>query len=255
MKGLKSAFSFFTIIPIKSELDEHLIAYVPLVALFDAGVAASLYIALYGISKILASFISISAIYIVNGLNHVDAVADAGDAMMIRNRSRVRDVFEDHDVGAGGVFTIIFVYLLALISLSGMDLYIGILSIILAEFMSKSMMMITLYRSKPLFQGIGSLFIDLYRKHDTLYTVEFVAIPIALSLSTLASMVISVALAFLIFLIIKMAIIRRFGGINGDLAGFIGELGRSIFLLISLIMAQSSMLSTYDILSKIMSSL
>ncbi|CAC12207.1 cobalamin synthase related protein [Thermoplasma acidophilum] len=255
MKGLRSAFSFFTIIPIKSELDEHLIAYVPLVALFDAALAASLYVAIYGISKLLASFISVSAIYIVNGLNHVDAVADAGDAMMIRNRSRIREVFEDHDVGAGGVFTLIFVYLLALISLSSMDLYIGIFSIILAEFLSKSMMMITLHRSRPLFQGIGSLFIDLYRKHDSLYTVEFVVIPIVLALLSRASIMISVALAFLIFIIVKMAVIRRFGGINGDLAGFIGELGRSIFLMISLIMAQSSVLSTYDILSKIMSSL
>ncbi|KAA8922975.1 adenosylcobinamide-GDP ribazoletransferase [Thermoplasma sp.] len=255
MKGLRSAFSFFTIIPISSDLDDHLISYIPLVAMFDAAVGVSLYVVLYHLSRMLAALISISSIYIINGLNHVDAVADTGDALMVRNSARTTEIFKDHHVGAGGVFTLTFIYLLALISLSSMGLYIGVASVIVAEFFSKSTMMLMLHRSRPIIKGIGSLFIEFYNQHPSAYAAEFLIVPVVVSLIFPVSLVLSVLLGFLIFMLAKTMIVRRFGGINGDIAGFMGEFSRSIFLFISLLLAQSSMLSTYDIFSKIISSL
>jgi len=148
MSGLRSAFSFFTILPVKGEMEPGLIAYLPFVSLFDAAVGASLYAAVYRYSALLASFLSISAVYMLNGLNHVDAVTDTGDALMVRDKMRLKDVLLDHHIGAGGLFTFLFVYLFSFISLSATKSYLAIASIITAEFFSKSTMMLILHKAR-----------------------------------------------------------------------------------------------------------
>ena len=253
MSGFRSAFSFFTVLPIKGELEPDLIAYLPFVSLFDAAVGVSLYVAVYRYSILMASFLSISSIYMLNGLNHVDAVTDTGDALMVRDKTRLKDVLLDHHIGAGGLFVFLFIYLLSFISLSANRPYMAIASIITAEFLSKSTMMLILHRSRPLFEGIGSAFIDMYKRHPYAYTAEFLIIPMAISLIFPAAIILATVLTLLFYVILRKLLNLKFGGINGDIAGFTGETVRSILIFTVFMLSQSSMLSTYDILSKIIS--
>ncbi|WP_010916753.1 adenosylcobinamide-GDP ribazoletransferase [Thermoplasma volcanium] len=254
ISGLRSSFSFFTLVPSRQKDIGNPITFLPLVVTVGALIGDSILYITWQFSHLIASFLSISSIIIYNGLNHFDATADLGDALMVRDKSRIPEVIKDHHVGAGGIFAVIFVYGIAVLSLARSTLYIGLVGILIGQVVSGSSMMISLIGSQPFVPGLADYFISLFRKHSVGYTIEFLAIPIIVSFIFSPLYVVIVALNLLIVQLTKTMISRRFGGINGDVIGFLGEFSRSLFIFMLIIIAHYNVASTYDIFSKMLSS-
>ncbi|MGC8609575.1 MAG: adenosylcobinamide-GDP ribazoletransferase [Thermoplasmata archaeon] len=255
-KALKAAFSFFTIIPTRDPaFTPDMIAYIPLTGIMGGLIAAVIYFFTYDSSRYFASILAILSILIFNGLNHVDGVIDTGDALMVRDPVRRKEVIKDHCTGSGGLFAFFSVYFVPIVALFSFSRIIGSAVIFAAEITAKSVIMISLYNSKPFTEGLGKIFIEFFSKRKITYAFEAVIIPLIVSCIFSIEMLIPLALTFVIAALIKKRISGIFNGINGDILGFIGELSRMIFILVALFIFFYIRTSTFDIFSNISSSL
>ncbi len=254
LKSMKSAFSFFTIVPLgPSGFTGGMVAYIPLVGIAGGGISALIYFLVFPLSRYLASILAILSILLFNGLNHVDGVIDTGDALMVRDPERRKEVIKDHSTGSGGLFAFFLFYSVPVMALFSFSRLTGAAVIFLAEVTAKSAMMISLYNSRPFTDGLGKIFIEFFRKRKIAYTVEAVLIPFLLSWIFSVFMFLPLFLTFIADVIVKRRLSGIFNGINGDVIGFIGEFSRMAFILAAFFVFYYIRISTYDIFSNISS--
>jgi adenosylcobinamide-GDP ribazoletransferase len=200
-------------------------------AFINGAVASAVYFILFTTNgPLLASAGAVAAILVMSGFNHMDT----GDALMVRgNRERRKEILKDHFLGAGGFGSAFIIYLLLFAVLTTFNRNTGAAVIIISEVLSKTSYMLGLRIGKPLFQD--GLFVNFQKIMALQNQAIYVNILILAMISLFTSWIflIGSALALAIYVFIIGNLDRSFGGINGDILGFSGEIARVLFLVIS----------------------
>ncbi|MEM0157092.1 MAG: adenosylcobinamide-GDP ribazoletransferase [Thermoplasmataceae archaeon] len=234
--GILCAISFFSIIPARCQsFDRAMPLWFFVPALINGAVASAAYFILFTTGgPLLASAGAVAAILLMSGFNHLDGVLDTGDALMFRGSTeRRKEILKDHYLGAGGFGSAFIIYLLFFAALTTFNRNTGVAAIIISEVLTKTAYMIGLRIGKPLFQeGLFVSFQKLMASQDTAIYVNILLLFI-ISLFTWWIFLLGVAVAILAYVFTILRLDRTFGGTNGDILGFSGEIARVIFLVVS----------------------
>jgi adenosylcobinamide-GDP ribazoletransferase len=210
IKAIRSAISFLTTLPLGGDVEElrknlWLFPY-----------AAILIALIVSVPHFIRNFVDIRFLALVlylgaEGINHVDGLADFGDALFAP-KNRKREAIKDLNTGAGGVAVVVVYFLLLYTLLYRSDFW----EIALSQVLAKYSMLLLMLLSRPSWDGMGSYFMGKISSKD----VFIGAVPVVLlcykvgieSLAALAS-------GFAVVLLLKAYSEKHFGGVNGDVIG------------------------------------
>jgi adenosylcobinamide-GDP ribazoletransferase len=201
---LKSSLSFLTTIPAGGDIENlrRNLWVIPFVGLF-MGLLIS-FPSFFGFW-----FLCLVLYVIIEGINHIDGLADFGDALFAPKEKKIA-AMKDVNVGAGGV-TILCLYF---ITLYYSIQRVGPMDIVMSQIFAKFSMLLLLTTSKPAWDGLGAYMMQFAGKKDLVIG----SIPLFLSFLkpfTLIPLALSTAITFLI----RKYSEKNFGGINGDVIG------------------------------------
>jgi adenosylcobinamide-GDP ribazoletransferase len=201
---LKSSMGFLTTLPVKGDVE---------------ALRRNLWIFPY-IGLLLGILISIPAmiglgilcliLYIaLEGINHVDGLADFGDAFFAPKDKKMQ-AMKDVQTGAGGLAFLCIYFLVLYHSF----LQVSAFEIAISQVFAKFSMLLLLKTSKPSWEGMAAYFMEFARKRDLFIG----AIPLTLAVLEPKSLF---ALTFAVFitLCLKYYSSSRFGGVSGDVIG------------------------------------
>ncbi|AAT43278.1 adenosylcobinamide-GDP ribazoletransferase [Picrophilus oshimae] len=236
MQGLKSAISFFTIIPVKADLNKNIVFFFTITGAITGLMAASIFYLTSFINQLLASVASVSFLIIIYGFNHADAVLDLGDTFMVHDPEKKKIIIKDVYHGTGSVVTFFIIYIITISLLSSFNSIQGSIALILSETISRFSMLMSMYKSNSFSGGISEIFISYFDKPFKITFFNFLVI-------ILIFLIFYKYIIFTMFSLISIVISyyfksheqKIFNGINGDIIGFTGELSRLISLLLILI--------------------
>ncbi len=180
-----------------------------------------------------ASFLSPLAFLAVEGINHLDGLADFGDAIFAP-KSRKRDAMKDLNTGAGGTVFIVLWALAISISASRMSLSELFIFSFFAEVSAKSGMLFALTFSRPAWEGMGSYMMEHAETKRTTLAILFVgtlAAAIQVFRPTSYPTLYAFAFSMLVSLIVVVYSHRTFGGVSGDVLGTINCLALAACML------------------------
>ncbi len=219
VKSFAGAIGFFTTFPAGRDAESfealrRKIFILPLAGFF-AGVMVGLLSCFF--VSIGAGFLAVLAILAVEGINHIDGLADLGDAVFVE-KVRKKEVLKDTKTGAGGC-TLVCLYILTIaFSAERMGAFQIFLAFITLEVSAKFAMLLLLCTSKPLWDGIAKTMMEFAdRKHAFAGFVISIAIlvPLQRFFPGIQVFLFSVVLT----LVYRTYVTRVFGGINGDITG------------------------------------
>lgn len=213
MRCLKAVVAFFTALPVGgAELDFSCIWATPYLAGLMVGGAGG---AVYFLTHSPAA--AYAALLLATGLHHLDGLADVGDALMVRDRERARQVLEDPRRGVGGIFAVV-----ALFALAASARPESWLDYIVTDLYSKALALVVAAYSKPFKEGLGSLFIVSAKRQ---WPAALPALAVAAWLHPAAFLA-----ATVLSLFFYVAAYKHLGGANGDLLGALLEVTRALYL-------------------------
>jgi len=227
-----SLISFFTNIPSKGTLEKASkeVFLLPLIALIISLPAAFIFYYLYFIPLMLRAIMGIFIIYAINGLLHLDGLADFSDGIMVKgSREKKIKALKDINTGIAGSFSVIFVLLIEIFSLYSIKIsLINVLSFfIISEFSSKFSMLSGLL-NKAQGEGLGAIFQKNFKKWFLVIAI-LITIPFffLFKFNYLFSFT-----GFIISIIISLICKKNFGMVNGDCLGAMNEISRAITMVI-----------------------
>jgi len=233
LEGVVSAISFFTIIPFKGnkEITVYTMYFLTFTGLIAGVIAGIPYLLLKPYNSLIASTVSVAVIMLIYGFNHLDSIMDFGDSVMVRGIESKQRVIKDRYTGSGGIGMLFVVYIPSIAFLTYFTPVTGFLIIIAGEMASKYATLISMYRSKTFGEGLGKIFVDKIRQDALLFNI----IPLILAFLFNLYNITTIAAVIFISYAIKSSMEKHYGGLNGDLAGSIGEISRLIFYAIAFI--------------------
>ncbi len=201
---LKSSIGFLTTLPVKGDVEvlRRNLWIFPYIGLL-LGILIS-------IPALIGLGILCLVLYIaLEGINHVDGLADFGDAFFAPKDKKIQ-AMKDVQTGAGGLAFLCIYFVL----LYHGFLHVGVLEIVISQVLAKFSMLLLLTTSKPSWEGMAAYFMEFARKRDVL----FGAIPLTLAVLEPKSLF---ALAFTVFITFCLRYYSnsRFGGVSGDVIG------------------------------------
>ncbi|WP_052886186.1 adenosylcobinamide-GDP ribazoletransferase [Thermoproteus uzoniensis] len=206
---VRALIGFFTVLPVKAELDFSCAWALPyVVAPILGGLSA---LALIYLGPLPAYLL----LLLLTGLNHLDGLADTADALMVRDRERARAALEDPRRGTAGIFAVVAAVALAVNYLrSPWQLIFG-------EIFSKSLVVVLAAFSKPFKEGLGSAFVNAVRR-KWLFATPALALALMAYPSSSLALALSAAAYYIAY--------KHLGGANGDVLGYLLELSRVAFI-------------------------
>ncbi len=233
LDGFLSALSFFTVVPLKKNyaITKYTLYFFTTIGLIVSIIPAVLYYLLHQYSSILAAVIAISLIIMIYGFNHLDAVMDFGDSLMVSGYENKQRVIKDKYTGSGGVGLLFIIYINAIAFLIFFNNISGFIIIISGELISKYMTLYSMNNMDSFNEGLGNIFMQKLNTKAFIYN----AIPLLIAfILDFYNIIIFIIILFIIRFS-KNRINRDYHGINGDIIGSVGEATRLIFYLISFI--------------------
>lgn len=169
------------------------------------------------------------AMYAVTGINHVDGVADLGDAAVVHgDAERRRDVLRDTDLGVGGALAVALVVLglgTAGLALAGLGVRAAAL-VLVAEVGAKAGMALLACLCDAPHEGLGSAFTDRLGPRDALLPGAL-ALPVVLvGYPQLLPGALALAAALATALLLGQWADRTLDGVSGDVVGASNEFAR-----------------------------
>lgn len=175
----------------------------------------------------------LAAVFAVTGINHLDGVADVGDAAVVHGDSERRhEVLKDTTVGVGAVAAVV-VALLGLVfgafAVAGLPLRVAVGVVVATEVGAKTAMAAVACLGTATHEGLGAQFTE-RASSAHLVGVALVAAPAAV-LSWPANAAAGALLGALAGGLLTLGYVSRLlGGVSGDVFGVVNEVGRAVGL-------------------------
>ncbi len=236
MRNLRMALAFLTRIPLTPTDGGNfsttgVVLWFPIAGLLIGSlVGASYWIAAQLLPATPAAVVAIGIGIMITGAFHEDGLADTFDALGGgRDRDAALHIFKDSRLGTFGVVALIISILLRVTSLASLDALAGLLVLIAAHGLGRSIAAATMGFARPATAGLGtSLMSGVSRRHS----VGLGAIGFAIGVLLLGP---PGAIGFLGATVAAMILVRwanrTIGGINGDILGAIEQAGEIAVLL------------------------
>ncbi|NHN47952.1 adenosylcobinamide-GDP ribazoletransferase [Halostella sp. JP-L12] len=176
-----------------------------------------------------AAFAYVVAVYAVTGINHLDGVADLGDAAVVHgDAERRRDAMKDTTVGVGAVLAVALVLAglgLGGLALAGLPVAAAVAVVVAAEVGAKAGMAAVACFGTATHEGLGSALTG-PASPQSFALPAAVAVPsAALAWPSLAAAA-ALAGAGLATAVLVRRARTALGGVGGDVFGAVNEVGR-----------------------------
>ncbi|MEM0097836.1 MAG: adenosylcobinamide-GDP ribazoletransferase [Conexivisphaerales archaeon] len=233
IEKLKSVFSFFTTIPVKGDikLAAGSLYTLPLVSFIIVLPAATAkYLLDMRLPPSLASIISISLLYALTGIIHLDGLSDMFDGIAKQGNAEQKiKAMKDINSGVAGTAAMIFVILTETFALSEIKgSFLLIISFFLTAELSAKLSMLTVLAFGNFRGGLGMMFKDSFKTSHFFYYLLISLIFVFLIRYYWFMVVAGFAIGYIISKISKI----YFGGASGDVVGAANELSRAITMLL-----------------------
>ncbi|WP_266081885.1 adenosylcobinamide-GDP ribazoletransferase [Haladaptatus caseinilyticus] len=173
----------------------------------------------------------LATVYGVTGINHVDGLADLGDAAAVHGAEKRHAVMKDTDVGVGALLAVALLIAglsLAAVGLVGLPLEAIVVIVVTAEVSAKLGMAGLAAFGSPAHEGLGSQLLDQTPRGFVIAVI--VSVPaLAFSGSPLVGIVMMSA-SLLTTAVVGQWARSWLGGVSGDVFGATNELSRLIAL-------------------------
>jgi adenosylcobinamide-GDP ribazoletransferase len=175
-------------------------------------------------------FAFVVAVYLVTGINHLDGVADLGDAAVVHGTvADRREVLKDTTVGVGAVLAAALVIVglaTAGLGLAGLTPLRAAALVLVAEVGAKTATALSVCLGTASHEGLGSALTDRATDRDALVVVAAALPAVVLGWpALLASLAVLLAAVLTGLLLLRWAN-TTLGGVNGDVLGATTELAR-----------------------------
>jgi len=231
--GFLSALSFFTVMPLKKNygITKYTLYFFTTIGLIVSIIPAILYYFIDKYNNIISSVIAISLIILIYGFNHLDAIMDFGDSLMVSGYENKQRVIKDRYTGSGGIGLLFIVYINSIAFLTFFNKIEGFIIIISGELISKYITLYSMNGMDSFTEGLGNTFMQKLNTKSFIYN----AIPLLIAfILDFYNIIIFIIILFIIK-IGKRKINIDYHGINGDIIGSVGEITRLLFYIISFI--------------------
>ncbi len=234
LDGFLSSIAFFTIIPSgKHNITKYTVNFIAITGIITGIISGFFYYIINPFSRIIASVLAIIILILLYGFNHFDSILDFGDSLMVRGFEKKQQVIKDKYTGSGGIGLFFIVYLMSISLLTYFKPLTGFFIIISGEIVSKYVTFLSMKNAQAFNNGLGNIFIEKIKESKS--AIYFNSILLILPLLFNIYNIIIIAITVLIMLALKFKISKSYHGINGDIIGSLGEIGRTVFYLISFI--------------------
>lgn len=231
--GLRGAVGFLTRLPVGSEPGDWAafrrepVAF-PLVGYLVGGLLVPVLVLPAPALTVAAVFVV--WVYVVTGINHVDGVADLGDAMVVHGPpADRRAVMTDTTAGVGAVLAVALV--VAGLALGAIPLAAGAVGavgvVVAAEVGAKLGMVAVVGLGSPTHDGLGADVAEPTRARH-LVLAALVALPAGLATWPHPAAAVALAGALGAALVVLVWARARLGGVSGDVAGAANEVARVV---------------------------
>ncbi len=240
LKGIREIVSFLTIFPTgENRLEEapYYMFVFPLVGILIGALAGILGLAFFRFfPNLISGAFTLSIIFIITGLHHIDGLTDFGDGLMIFGSSEEKiEAMRDESIGVGGLIIGLLTVLITIFGISNLGEKI-LISLIICEVSAKLSMVFGAKISKSAKKGSNTLFIEKMKgRYGTAQLILAVIISIILAIWLFGINGILPILGGVLTSIVLVLISRKkFNGITGDVFGAMNEISRMTGLIILL---------------------
>lgn len=230
-----SALGFLTIFPVgkREEPNYKLFIVFPLVGFLIGLSCGYLFRFLVTFFNTEVSVLFTLILYVIlTDILHLDGFSDTVDALFASLKKQPQIVFKDPHIGVAGCVYSFVIVLLKFILLKNMqDIFLAI--VVLPTVSKWSLSVVGFFGRSIEWSNLGKKFI--YRD------IKVLIFSVAIATFCLAILIRSLVIIFLLFLTFAISMICtkflnfKFGGVNGDMFGFVAEISE-VFLLISMLM-------------------
>ena len=261
MRKILLAFQFLTIIPVKEIKDVSekemggASAFFPLIGFIQGTlfvISAVLFLKVF--PRELTNGLLVLVIIITSGGLHLDGLADTFDAIALRgDREKKLLVMKDSTIGPVGVIAIVLALLLKFLALNSLfhySLFTFYYSLFLMPVFSRWVMVTAIFHGKSARQdGIGKIFIENTKLKElviaTLLVIGCWLLVVSFLLSSLFTIhyslfLVSIPVLYIFSLVSVWFCNKKFGGMTGDTFGAVSEISEILFLIMAVIIRNSS---------------
>lgn len=224
------ALQFLTRLPVRIayQPDEtsvaHSLAYYPLIGLIIGGLLAGFAWTLSGVPVLLSAGLLLVVWVLVTGGLHIDGLADSMDAWAggFGDRERTLAIMKDPYCGPAGVTGIVLLLLLKFVALQAIIESGSLTVLLLAPLLGRTVLLL-LFITTPYVRenGLGAAIVSqLSRK---LILLIFIATLMTVFLLVGIKSLWLIAIMLLVFILSRILMMQRIGGMTGDVAGALVE--------------------------------
>jgi adenosylcobinamide-GDP ribazoletransferase len=228
---LQLAFSFLTVLPVIDTrlASEDTVAasfqWFPLVGfILGAALVGEDWLLAHVFARVIRSVLIVLSLTVITGAVHLDGLADTADAFGAgRDRERALDILRDSRIGTFGASAIFFDLTLKVLALSTLAGSRRVAALLVAPMLARWAMLLLVATGLPYLRpsGAGSTLLASGRKGGwRARIVTFFTFIIAMWFGDL----ITLAVAIVVVLAMRLFYGRWLGGVTGDLIGACGEL-------------------------------
>jgi len=254
--AVRSSFGFLSTIPVgltMEGLDEFFkrtYLHILVGAVLGLLMGAFSFLAMMALPQQISAVLIVVFVYYLTGLNHIDGLADFGDGLTAHGsvEKKIR-ALKDVALGIGGVGFCtmgILAFYSAIVSLQSEALIFAdssiktaatvlLSSMLIAEVSAMQCMLTIAAFGKSIHEGLGSILVQnttipkyLVGLLGSVVICSLALVPFGLWYGGLVALIAAIVSAFIILNISN----RHFGGMNGDVIGTSNEVGRTIALII-----------------------